>query len=326
MTDMDEVADTELREAKGFTVIELLAAFALFSVIMASAVGLLMSQRSLYDVQADRMALQRNVRAAVDLVASELRSIPAGGVIKGSSDSVVVRYPIRWGLVCGYTNKEKAVKGGPPPPPAPDAEIYMPTMDDALFSQEVQTGLGFRGADSVWTFIEDDGAPQPWEDSLYVESTVYCTAGPGAKVRTDKFDKEGNLVASGDTVQPDYRRFFGYNSYVGSEAYQGAQVIAYSKVTYRFGSSTFEPGTRALFRVTPGGAQELSGLFDTDAGFEYVLKNGTVHTNLPNGQRKNLVLIRIRAFATKDNQAGGIDRTLDYDATVEVPLRNSGDE
>ena len=322
---MDEIADTELREAKGFTVIELLAAFALFSVIMASAVGLLMSQRALYDVQGDRMALQRNVRAAVDLVASELRSIPAGGVIKGSSDSVVVRYPIRWGLVCGYANKTK-VKEDEPEIPAPDAELYMPTMDDLLFSEEVQTGLGFRGADSVWTFIEDDGAPQPWEDSLYVESTVYCTAGPGAKVRKDMFDKEGNLIESGDTTVANYRRFFGYYSYVGSEAYQGAQVIAYSKVTYRFGSSAFEPGTRALFRVTPSGAQELSGLFDSDAGFEYVLKNGNVHTNLPNGQRKNLVLIRIKAFATKHNQAGGIDRTLDYDATVDVPLRNSGDE
>ena len=322
---MDEIADTELREAKGFTVIELLAAFALFSVIMASAVGLLMSQRALYDVQGDRMALQRNVRAAVDLVASELRSIPAGGVIKGSSDSVVVRYPIRWGLVCGYANKTK-VKEDEPEIPAPDAELYMPTMDDLLFSEEVQTGLGFRGADSVWTFIEDDGAPQPWEDSLYVESTVYCTAGPGAKVRKDMFDKEGNLIESGDTTVANYRRFFGYYSYVGSEAYQGAQVIAYSKVTYRFGSSAFEPGTRALFRVTPSGAQELSGLFDTDAGFEYVVMNGTVYSDLPPGQEVNLVEIRIKAFATIDNQAGGRKRTLDYDATVAVPLRNSGDE
>ena len=324
MTATGKNADTELSEAKGFTVIELLVASVLFVVVMASAVNLLMSQRALYDVQGDRMALQRNVRAAVDMVASELRSIPAGGVIEGAADSVVVRYPIRWGLVCGYANKTK-VKEGEEEIPAPDAEIYMPTMDDLLFSEEVQTGLGFRGADSVWTFIQDDGAPQPWEDSLYVESTVYCAAGPGAKVRKDSFDKEGNLIASGDTVQPDYRRFLGYYSYVGSEAYQGAQVIAYSKVTYRFGSSAFEPGTRALFRITPSGAQELSGLFDTDAGFEYVVKNGTVYSNLPAGQEVNLVEIRIKAFATIDNQAGGRERTLDYDATVSVPLRNSGD-
>ena len=239
--------------------IELLVAFVLFAIVMGSTVSLLMSQRGLYDVQADRMALQRNVRAAVDLVASELRSIPAGGVIEGEADSVVVRYPIRWGLVCGYINKAN-VKAPDPEIPAPDAEIYMPDMSDPLYSAETQTGLGFRGADSVWVFIEDDGSPQPWEDSLYIESQVFCSAGPGAKVRTDKFDKEGNLTEAGDTLDTaHFRRFFDYYTYVGSEAYDGAQVIAYSEVTYRFGASAFESGTRALFRITSEGEQELSG-------------------------------------------------------------------
>ena len=329
VTEMDERADTESGDAKGFTLVELLVAFVLFAIVMGSTVSFLMSQRALYDVQADRMALQRNVRAAVDLVASELRSIPAGGVITGSTDSVVVRYPIRWGLVCGHLNKAAPSKNpnDPPPPPAPDAEIYMPTMTDPLYSAENQTGLGFRGADSVWVFIDDVGSPQPWEDSLYVESTVFCTAGPGAKVRTDKFDKDGNLVEAGDTLSLQYRRFMGYYSYVGSEAYTGAQVIAYSEVTYRFGASVFEPGTRALFRITSAGEQELAGLFDTDSGFEYVLENGTVQSALTNqSELDTLVEIRIKAFATKDNPSGGDTRTLDYDATVGVPLRNLGEE
>ena len=302
-------------------------AFVLFGIVMGSTVSLLMSQRALYDVQGDRMALQRNVRAAVDLVASELRSIPAGGIVTGSADSVVVRYPIRWGLVCGYINKT-IVKAPDPEIPAPDAELYMPDMSDPLYTAEVQTGLGFRGADSVWVFIEDDGSPQPWEDSIYLESQVFCSAGPGAKVRTDKFDKEGNLIELGDTLNTvaQYRRFFDYYTFVGSEAYDGAQVIAYSEVTYRFGASAFEPGTRALFRVTSAGEQELAGLFDTDAGFEYVVANGSVYTNLPNGQEANLVMIRIKAFATTENQSGGTTRTLDYDVTVDVPLRNLGEE
>jgi len=327
---MDERADNASGEGKGFTIIELLVAFVLFAIVMGSTVSFLMSQRALYDVQADRMALQRNVRAAVDLVASELRSIPAGGVITGSTDSVVVRYPIRWGLVCGHLNKAAPSKDpdDPPPPPAPDAEIYMPTMTDPLYSAENQTGLGFRGADSVWVFIDDDGSPQPWEDSIYLESQVFCSAGPGAKVRTDKFDKEGNLTEAGDTLNTvaQYRRFFGYYSYVGSEAYDGAQVIAYSEVTYRFGASAFEPGTRALFRITSAGEQELAGLFDTDSGFEYLVADGTAYSAPNVVQLANLVQVRIKAFATKDNQSGGTSRTLDYDATVDVPLRNLGEE
>lgn len=327
LKEMDERADNASGEGKGFTIIELLVAFVLFSVVVGSSISLLMSQRALYDVLGDRQALQRNVRAAVDLVASDLRSIPFGGVIEGREDSVVVRYPIRWGLVCGHLNKQAPSKDplDPPPPPAPDAEIYMPIMADPIYAF-TQTGLGFRGADSVWVFIDEAGTPQPWEDSLYVESTVFCTEGPGAKVRTDKFDKEGNLVEVGDTLLPQYRRFFDYYTYVGSEAYANAQVIAYSTVTYRFGPSVFEPGTRALFRITSDGEQELSGLFDSDSGFEYILENGVVHTNLPPGQIANLVEIRIKAYATKDNVGGGATRTLDYDATVGVPLRNLREE
>ena len=324
VTDMDQGTDTESSEGKGFTMIELLVAFVLFAIIMGSTVSLLMSQRTLYDVQADRMALQRNVRAAVDLLASELRSIPPGGVVKGTQDSVVVRYPIRWGLVCDYANKTN-VKDGEPEILADDADLYWPDMTDALYMNEAQSGFGFRGVDSVWTFVEDDGDPsQPWEDSLYIESAVVCTQGPGSKVRKDKFDKEGNLTEAGDTILPTYYRFLGYLTYVGYEAYPGGQMIVYSEVVYRFGASSFEPGTRALFRITSAGEQELSGLFDTDAGFEYVVANGTVYSNLPNGQESNLVEIRIKAFATKDSQATGV--TVSYDATVQVPLRNSGDE
>ncbi|HKJ01191.1 MAG TPA: prepilin-type N-terminal cleavage/methylation domain-containing protein, partial [Longimicrobiales bacterium] len=62
--------------AKGFTLVELLVSMVLFSIVIASATGLLMSQRNLYDVQNDKIALQTSVRAAVDLVASELRMIP----------------------------------------------------------------------------------------------------------------------------------------------------------------------------------------------------------------------------------------------------------
>ena len=324
--DMDSQSETESREGKGFTIIEMLVSFVLFAVVMGSAVGLLMSQRSLYDVQSDRMDLQRNVRAAVDLVAGELRSLPPGGVISGDADSLTVRFPVRWGLACGYLNKEAPSKNptDPPPPPAPDAEIYMPTDTDPLFADHPQSGLGFRDTAGVWTFIE--GSTQPWEDSLFVASLVYCTMGPSAKVRVDKFDKEGNLVERADTAGPDYARFMGYYAYVGFEAYQGAQIIAYTNVTYRFGPSVFDPGSRALFRITPDGAQELAGLFDTDSGFVYYLENGQVKTVLPPGHLDKLSSIRIKAFATIDNQAGGASRTLDYDATVDVTLRNFGGE
>ena len=317
---MDSQSETGSREGKGFTLVEMLVVFVLFAIVMGSAIGLLMSQRSLYDVQSDRMDLQRNVRAAVDLVASELRAVPAGGIIKGWRDSLTVRYPIRWGLACGHLNKVK-VKEGESEIPGPDAEIYMPVNTDPLFAAQTQSGFGFRDTAGVWTFVDD--STQPWEDSLYVETLVYCTAGPAAKVRKDKFDKEGNLIEQGDTAtNPDYGRFMGFYAYTGIEAYSGAQIVAYTNVTYRFGDSVFEPGTRALYRTTAAGEQELAGLFDDDAGFEYYVRNGNLMSILPPGHSEDITVIRLNAWATKVNQAAGASRTLDYDASIDIPLRN----
>ena len=311
--------------AGGFTLIEFLVSVVLLGVIMASAVGLLMSQRNLYDIQNDKIALQTNVRAAVDMVASELRTIPDGGVVKGAADSVVVRYPFRWGLVCGAVTPP-VIKDSKDPPPAPtDADVYMPDVSDPLFVGHAQSGIAYRDSNGDWTFV--DGSTEPWESTIYAESRVTCASSPTSTEKVT-YDKEGNLI-SGDTTTytgTEYRRWIGYNAYTGQNAVRGAQVIAYSTVTYRFGPSVFEPGTRALFRVTSAGAQELSGLFDDDSAFEYVLENGTTYDVLPAGQEKNVAEILIKAFATKANQAGATDRALDYDATVHVPLRNTGEE
>ena len=309
----------------GFTLVEFLVAVVLLGVIMASAVGLLMSQRNLYDIQNDKIALQTNVRAAVDLVASELRTIPDGGVVKGAADSVVVRFPFRWGLVCGAVIPP-VVKDSKDPPPAPtDADIYMPDVSDELFLGHTQSGVAYRDSNGDWTFV--DGSTEPWESTIYAASRITCASSPTATEKVT-YDKEGNLI-SGDTTtytSTEYRRWIGYNAYTGQNAVRGAQVIGYSRVTYRFGPSVFEPGTRALFRVTSAGAQELSGLFADDSAFEYVLENGNVYSALPVGQELNVAEIRIKANATKANQAGAADRSLDYNATVNVPLRNTGEE
>jgi len=326
--DMDSQSETGSKEGKGFTLIEMIVSFVLFAVVMSSAVGLLMSQRNLYDVQSDRLELQRNVRVAVDLVAGEIRSLPPGAIISGVEDSVVVRFPIRWGLVCGHLNKALPSKdpSDPPAAPGPDAEIYIPVDIDPLFAPQPQDGIGFRDTDGTWTFVEDE--EQPWGDVALIETFLFCTEGPGRKVREDKFDKDGDLVSRGDTAaNPDYARFMGFYSYVGFEAYQGAQIIVYTNVTYRFGPSEFDPGSLALFRNTSDGPQELAGLFDDDSSFEYVWDNGSVQSRLNNqNQIDRVVKIRINASATILNQAGGESRTLDYDASIDVPLRNIGDE
>ncbi len=296
----------------GFTLVELLIALTLFSVVMASTVGLLMSQRTLYDVQADRMALQRSIRASVDLMAGELRSVPPGGVLAARPDSITVRYPIRWGLVCGL-----AVDG------SGGGEMFLRAAEDALFEYQAQSGYGIREPDGDWIYFEE--ADPQWEGTLYAESLFLCKEGAGAKFQaTTTYNKDGSVKTYADTANADYVRFDDFATVTGAAPVTASEFIVYSDITYLFAPSDFEPGTRALFRNMPGAQQELAGLFSDDAGFEYLLDNGQVRTNVGVGQLDMVIEVRIKALGYKEVNTSGILRSLEYNATVAVPLRNVG--
>ena len=122
----------------------------------------------------------------------------------------------------------------------------------------------------------------------------------------------------------DYVRFDAFATATGSPPVAASQFIVYTDITYRFGPSTFEPGTRALFRSMPGAEQELTGLFDESAGFEYLMANGNTFTNVGFGQLNNIEAVLIKAIGNKDVNTSGAVQSLKYDATVTVPLRNLG--
>jgi len=297
----------------GFTLVELLIALTLFGVIMASTVGLLMSQRNLYDIQGDRMAIQRSVRASVDLVAGELRSIPSLGVMIARPDSIKVHYPIRWGLICGLPADESDA-----------AEMFLQIAEDALFADQVPTGYGIKEPDGEWTFFEE--ADPLWGDTLYAETPLLCKEGAGAKFQSEtQYNKDGTVKAAADTINDSYVRFDAFAATTGSPPVSASQFIVYTDVTYRFGPSTFQPGTTALFRNVAGASQELAGLFSEDAGFEYVLANGNVTSNVGVGPLRNVVGVRIKALGYKEVNISGAVRSLEYDATVTVPFRNFQD-
>ncbi len=295
----------------GFTLIEFLIAFTLFGIIIASTVGLMMSQRTLYDIQADRMALQRSIRASVDLVAGELRTVPPLGLVLGTPDSISVHYPIQWGLICG-----EALDGT-------GAEMFLRAAEDALFADQVQSGYGVREPDEDWAYFEESDSK--WDDSLVAATSFLCKEGAGAKFQaTTTYNKDGTVNQFADTANVDYPRFNAFATGTGSAPVAASEFIVYSDITYTFGASVFEPGTRALFRNMPGASQELTGLFANGAGFEYVLANGNVVTTVPAGQHKNVVTVRIKALGYTETNASGTIRSLEYDATVNVPLRNVG--
>lgn len=296
---------------KGFTIVEFLIAITLFGVIMAATVGLLMSQRGLYGTQTDKMQLQQSIRASVDLISSELRTVPPGGILAGRPDSVTVHLPIRWGLVCGQALD------------ASGAEMFLRAAEDALFEDQIQAGYGIKEPGGNWVYHAE--ADTLWGGTLYAETPFFCKEGAGAKFQASTtYNKDGTVAIYADTASADYPRFVNFTTHTGASPVVASEFIVYTDVTYQFANSTFNPGTRALFRKMPGISQELTGFFSASAGFEYLLDNGTVTDNVGVGNLLEVIEIRVKAVGSKESVASGTSRTLEYDATVVVPLRNMG--
>ncbi len=296
----------------GFTLIETLISSVLLLLIISGVVGLMSSQRTLYDVQSDLAYLQKNVRAAVDLMAADIRTIPAGGLTAAEVDSLTIRYRIRQGAICGVV-----------PTDLSDAYMYL-QVPAQLFAGHVQSGFAIlEPGDSVWDYYEETDS-LPVVPLLLADSvcTTYAPPAPPAKGKKKDEDPPPPGPPPSVVADPGYVRFDNLAIYHGSVPPVKSLFIVYTDVTYKLAPSEFEPGTRALFRNMPGVTQELAGLFSNGAGFEYVLRDGSVLTSVGGGQLADIVEVRIKAWGYKTRQVNGKAQTRRFEATVKVPLRN----
>jgi prepilin-type N-terminal cleavage/methylation domain-containing protein len=108
-THWDGPLSTPSDRRAGFTLIELLIALLLGAVVLGVAFQAMQAHGRFARIQADRASVQQGSRAAVDLVAAELRSADPLGIIEARENSVTARVPRAWGIVCRHTDSELAV-------------------------------------------------------------------------------------------------------------------------------------------------------------------------------------------------------------------------
>jgi type IV pilus assembly protein PilW len=85
----------------GFTLIELLVAVVISGILVTAILQLVRSQGQFARVQTAREEVQQNARAAVDLIAAELRGVGWGGISSGGEDEISFASPTAWGVACG---------------------------------------------------------------------------------------------------------------------------------------------------------------------------------------------------------------------------------
>jgi prepilin-type N-terminal cleavage/methylation domain-containing protein len=84
----------------GFTLIEVTIAVVLSGILATVIFQLLQGQSRFTDAQTGRQAVQENVRGAMELIASELRAVPAGAIVQAGAHSIRLRVPRAYGTLC----------------------------------------------------------------------------------------------------------------------------------------------------------------------------------------------------------------------------------
>lgn len=92
-------SDNRSRSA-GFTLVELMVALLITGIITAALFQLLSGQSRMVASQSAKQEAQQNVRGALEIVSSELRSAIPGAILRADDQAVTFMQPRAWGVVC----------------------------------------------------------------------------------------------------------------------------------------------------------------------------------------------------------------------------------
>lgn len=86
----------------GFTLAELLVTLVIAGFLAGVILQLVTSQARFTDIQYARQEVQDNARGTLELLGSELRTVPLpGGLLMAGADTIRFRSPMAWGVYCG---------------------------------------------------------------------------------------------------------------------------------------------------------------------------------------------------------------------------------
>lgn len=229
---------------RGFTLIELMLALILASVLGTIVTKSLVSTSHFYARDSGQRAARVVARSATSLIESELRMAEAsGGLVSGDSTTITVRVPYALGMLC--------TSGVTP------AQVSLLPMDSIAYATAGFSGFAARDAAGAYSYFETSPALSAGNAASCTTASITTLTG-GAVVQVTPMPAASFVV--------------------------GAPVLLYQRITYRFAASTILPGRRGLYRdvVATGVSEELAAPFDATARFRfYALNADTAQSLIP---------------------------------------------
>lgn len=256
---------------RGFTLAEILVALLIVGIIGAAMVRLILVQSRFTETQLARRNARTVSRNAMNIMLTDIRMVQdTGGLVAASSDSVTLRVPVAFGMLCNSSGSS--------------AVLSLLPVDSAMLALASYGGWAYRDSTSgVYNYTQAT-AIKPVSNLTYTGQTTDCTDSVSGKpgILSVTYGTRATKI-----VQVD-------GAVVGVPN-PGWPAFIYQNVTYKFGTSTTFPGRIGLYRrITSGGTQlsptytldEIIAPFDPSAKFRfYVLNADTAQSAVPTNLR-----------------------------------------
>jgi Tfp pilus assembly protein PilW len=277
----------------GFTLIEATISLLLSSVLVILVGTTFLIQNQYYSSQLQMTGVHDNARSATELIASEVRSVMAGGVKVAGSHTLTVRGPMMLASVCATSGVSVSVysDGG---------------------SSQVDT-LEFAGV------ALRDTTTGSWS---YVNTTWSNVKGTGG---TPAADCAGN-GADTTAVSGQFYSLKNLSGLFGSSPVLGDLIMLFSESTFVFQTSEMDSTTVGLFRGIYGDPlTEFATGMDTTAAFQFRTGGATYHDTVLAASLANIDVVRIIAEARKRAETGG-ESDVTFGWSTNIALRNVRDD
>jgi prepilin-type N-terminal cleavage/methylation domain-containing protein len=231
---------------RGATLVELMVALVIMSVIGGGLLNLLQSQTRFMDQQEAWRTSRTVSRSGLNALYSDLRDVEATGGVEaaaaGGAD-FTLRVPYAFGIMCSSTGASSTLSLLP--------------VDSAMFAGAGFSGFAYRDAAGNYTYVTSGV-------SLTNPGTAAnCTAASVTTLGSINGSPAGKVVNVAGTVSP--------------VPPIGSVFFLFRRVRYEFKASTVLPGRTGLWRtlVTPNTTEELATPFANTARVNFFVNNGT---------------------------------------------------
>jgi prepilin-type N-terminal cleavage/methylation domain-containing protein len=217
---------------RGFTLIEVLISLAVLGIIGVGMVRLLMSQSRFAEGQMSLRNARTVSRNAMNIMLTDLRMVQDnGGLIAASQDSITVRVPVAFGLLC-------TTSGSP--------IVSLLPADSAMTALAQYAGWAYREA-TLGTYVYMDAATPAAMSTLSPANATACTdstSGPGILSMT--FTPKQSTASRSTRIVSLPDQLIAASNPVPDP---GTPMFVYQQITYKFAASTAYPSRRGLFRI-----------------------------------------------------------------------------